>query len=322
MGDPAGIGPEIVAQAWSQAASAGLKPFVYACDPATVSHVPTKIVSALSDAEAAFKTALPILPTPLTQSPIPGKPNPANAPHIMQSLRDAARFCLNGAASAVVTAPVAKEQLYSAGFTAPGQTEFLADVCDTPREETVMMLAGPSLRVVPLTIHIPLKEVPAALTQTLIVSRAITTHAALKTDFGIAQPRLALCGLNPHAGENGAIGREDSDVIAPAITQLRTLGIDANGPFSADTLFHPEARTGYDAALAMYHDQGLIPIKTLHFYDGVNTTLGLPIVRTSPDHGTAFDIAGKGRADARSMIAAIQLAGEIAARRAENRAHG
>lgn len=318
MGDPAGIGPEIVAKAWSQARSKHLTPFAYLGAPGTLPDVPIKTIARLSDAARVFDEALPVLPVALVEPATPGKPATANAPAIMKSLEDAAAYCLAGEACAMVTAPVAKDQLYSAGFNAPGQTEFLADQCNTPRDTAVMMLAGPSLRVVPLTIHIPLKDVPQRLTKALILSRGKTTAAALQRDFAIPSPRLALCGLNPHAGENGAIGREDIDVIKPAIDELRAAGIDARGPFSADTLFHEEARSGYDAVLSMYHDQGLIAIKTLHFYDGVNTTLGLPIVRTSPDHGTAFDIAGSGKADARSMIAALQLAGDIAARRQQS----
>lgn len=320
MGDPAGIGPEIVAKAWSQASSAGLKPFAYLGAPETLRDVPVKTIAHLKDAASLFSKALPVLPMDLAVPATPGQPAKANAPAIVTSLEKAAALCLSGDASAMVTAPVAKEQLYGAGFDAPGQTEFLADLCGTQRDSTVMMLAGPSLRVVPLTIHIPVKDVPQRLTTALILSRAKTTATALQRDFSIAAPRLALCGLNPHAGENGAIGREEIEVILPAIEQLRADGIDARGPFSADTLFHEEARSSYDAVLSMYHDQGLIAIKTLHFYDGVNTTLGLPIVRTSPDHGTAFDIAGSGKADARSMIAALQLAGDIVARRQQNAA--
>lgn len=322
MGDPAGVGPEIVSKAWMQRAQYGLPPFVYICDPALISDVPFQVVDQASGAQDVFAGALPVLAHPLAAPAISGNPSAENAPVTLAALSLAATLCLDGQASAMVTAPVAKEQLYSAGFNAPGQTEFLADACGTHRDDTVMMLAGPSLRVVPLTIHVPLADVAERLTQALIVSRARVTHAALQIDFGIASPRLALCGLNPHAGENGTIGREDIEVIAPAIAQLREEGIDAAGPFAADSLFHPEARARYDAALSMYHDQGLIPIKTLHFYDGVNVTLGLPIVRTSPDHGTAFDIAGKGKADPRSMIAALQMAGSIASRRAEAAHHG
>lgn len=317
MGDPAGIGPEIVSKAWTAREVAGLQPFVYMGDPALIHDVPTQIVDSPNHAAAVFKKALPILLQTLAIPAFPGTPNARNAAATLEALTLSAKLCLDGQASAMVTAPVAKEQLYSAGFTAPGQTEYLADICSAAHSDTVMMLAGPSLRVVPLTIHMALSDVPTHLTQHLIMSRARVTHKALIRDFGIAKPRLAFCGLNPHAGEKGTIGLEDIDIIAPAIAQLRGEGIDASGPFAADSLFHAEARKTYDAALSMYHDQGLIPIKTLHFYDGVNVTLGLPIVRTSPDHGTAFDIAGKGQADARSMIAALQMAGDIASRRAE-----
>lgn len=322
MGDPAGIGPEIVVEAWKQSKALQLPPFAYICDPKMISQIPARVMTNLADAMDIFSSALPVIPIALGTQAVPGTPNTANAQASLNALHLAAQMCLKGLASGMVTAPVSKEQLYSAGFAAPGQTEFLADTCNTPRDDAVMMLAGPSLRVVPVTIHVPLKDVPRQLSQALIVSRARTTHDALQKDFGIQAPRLALCGLNPHAGENGALGREDIDIIAPAIAQLCSEGIDARGPFSADTLFHAEARGSYDAALSMYHDQGLIPIKTLHFFDAVNTTLGLPIVRTSPDHGTAFDIAGQGVADARSMIAAIQLAGSIAHKRGLAPDHG
>ena len=215
-----------------------------------------------------------------------------------------------------MTGPIAKSRLAEVGFDFPGQTEFLADACGMSAESAVMMLAGPSLRAVPLTVHIALAEVPASLSNELIVRRARIVARSLRADFGIAQPRLAIAALNPHAGESGRMGREEIDIIAPAIEQLRAEGIDATGPHPADTLFAPRARAKYDVAIAMYHDQALIPLKALDFDQGVNVTLGLPIVRTSPDHGTAFDIAGKGIADPGAMIAAIRMAGEIAARRA------
>jgi 4-hydroxythreonine-4-phosphate dehydrogenase len=218
----------------------------------------------------------------------------------------------------VVTAPVAKSELAKVGFAHPGQTEFLASACGVAAEEAVMMLAGPSLRAVPVTIHCPLAEVPGRLSTALIVGKGRILADALRRDFGLAAPRLAVCGLNPHAGECGRMGREDAEIIAPAVAQLAAEGIQATGPHPADALFAPRGRKTFDAALAMYHDQALIPVKALDFDQGVNVTLGLPIVRTSPDHGTAFDIVGKGIADPGAMIAALRMAGEIAARRAEH----
>jgi 4-hydroxythreonine-4-phosphate dehydrogenase len=241
----------------------------------------------------------------------PGRPDPANAASVTGAIESAVRACMAGEAAAVVTAPINKAVLMQAGFGFPGHTEFLAHLTGTKR--AVMMLASEKLRVVPLTVHMPIAEVPRAITTASIVETAQITLAALKTDFGIAKPRLAIAGLNPHPGE---FGDEDGRVIAPAAEQLAAQGHDVRGPLPADTLFHEDARKAYDAALCMYHDQALIPIKTLSFWDGVNLTLGLPIVRTSPDHGTAFDIAGTGKADPRSMIAAIRMAAEIADARA------
>jgi 4-hydroxythreonine-4-phosphate dehydrogenase len=223
----------------------------------------------------------------------------------------------SGAASGLVTGPVSKAQLYRIGFTYPGQTEFVAERCGVASENAVMMLAGPTLRVVPITVHVPLADVPGLISVELILAKARVTARGLHRNFGIERPRLAFAGLNPHAGESGAIGREEIDILAPAIEQLRSEGIDAVGPFAADTMFHARARAGYDAALCLYHDQALIPIKTLHFDDGVNTTLGLPIVRTSPDHGTAFGIAGRDEANPGAMIAAIRMASAQAERRSE-----
>ncbi|MEM6680606.1 MAG: 4-hydroxythreonine-4-phosphate dehydrogenase PdxA [Pseudomonadota bacterium] len=316
MGDPAGIGPEIVSAAWREMRAKASRAFAYIADPATITGAPLECVTDIAQAPEIFADALPILDQPLAHAAVSGQPSAANAPAVIAALETAAKLCSEGKASGMVTAPVAKQQLYEAGFEAPGQTEFLADLCKTARLETVMMLAGPSLRVVPVTIHTALADVPRHVTKELIVARAATTHAALRADFDIKKPRLAVCGLNPHAGEHGAIGREEIETIEPAIAMLRARGIDITGPYPADSLFHAEARGRYDAVLAMYHDQGLVPFKTLHFYDGVNVTLGLPIVRTSPDHGTAFDIAGQGKADAQSMLAAINLAASIAERRA------
>jgi 4-hydroxythreonine-4-phosphate dehydrogenase len=234
----------------------------------------------------------------------------------LQALEVASGLARSGAAGALVTGPVSKAQLYQIGFTHPGQTEFVAERCGVSRDNAVMMLAGPTLRVVPITTHVPLAQVSSLLTIEMIVAKAQATARGLKKNFGISNPRLAFAGFNPHAGESGAIGREEIDVIAPAIAILREEGIDATGPFAADTMFHPRARATYDAAMCCYHDQALVPLKTLHFDEGVNITLGLPIVRTSPDHGTAFSLAGQDRAEPGAMIAAIRMAGEAAARRA------
>lgn len=246
----------------------------------------------------------------------PGNPDRQSAQVAVTSLEFATDWAKSRLASAVVTAPLAKSGIAQIDSGFIGQTEFLADACDVPRDGSVMMLAGPSLRTVPMTVHCSIAEVPGRLTQELIVHRSRIVARSLQTDFGIQNPRLAIAGLNPHAGEDGRMGREEIDVIAPAIVQLRTEGIDATGPHPADTLFAPHKRGSYDVAIAMYHDQALVPLKTLDFDEGVNVTLGLPIVRTSPDHGTAFDIAGKGIARPDAMIAAIRMAGEIAARRA------
>ncbi|WP_374390529.1 4-hydroxythreonine-4-phosphate dehydrogenase PdxA, partial [Sandaracinobacter sp.] len=245
-------------------------------------------------------------------APPPGKPNLAGARCALDSLEMAVGLARSGAASGLVTGPVAKAQLYAIGFTHPGQTEFVAERCGVAAENVAMMMVGPDLRTVPVTIHRPLAAVPASLSVELIVSRARTVARGLIRDFGIPRPRLAVAGLNPHAGEGGAMGREEIDIIQPAIAQLREEGMDVSGPLSPDTMFHAAARIAYDAAICMYHDQALIPLKTLHFDTGVNMTLGLPVLRTSPDHGTAFGIAGRGEANPRAMIAAIALAGQCA----------
>ncbi len=262
-----------------------------------------------------FPHALPLVQVDDPGEIEPGVPNLPGARCALDSLELAVGLARAGIASGIVTGPVSKAQLYAIGFTYPGQTEFIAERCGMTPGNVAMMLAGPTLRTVPVTIHTALADVPAALTTELIVSRCRVVHRGLQRDFGIADPRLALAGLNPHAGENGTLGREEIDVIAPAIEQLRATGIAVTGPVSADAMFHPAARAQYDAAICMYHDQALIPLKTIHFDDGVNVTLGLPIVRTSPDHGTAFGLAGRGVASAAAMIAAIRLAGEAAVRR-------
>lgn len=318
LGDPAGIGPEIVAGAWAARTAAGLAPFFAVGDPRAVARVwpgPLAIIGDPREATERFADALPVLPSGDAGGVEPGHPGEVGARAALQALETAVGLARTGAADALVTAPVSKAQLYRIGFTHPGQTEFVAERCGVAADNAVMMLAGPTLRVVPITIHIPLAEVPAQLTQALVLARARVTARALVRSFGIAHPRLVFAGLNPHAGEDGALGREEITVLAPAIAQLRAEGIDARGPFPADTLFHARARADYDVALCAYHDQALIPVKTLHFDEGVNTTLGLPIVRTSPDHGTAFAIAGSGTADPGAMIAAIGLAAEQAGHR-------
>lgn len=269
---------------------------------------PVERISDPEEADAVFGTALPCLQVADCGDIVPGVPTLDGARCAFQSLEAATGLVRAESASALVTAPVSKVQLAQVGFSHPGQTEFVAERCGVSRENVVMMLAGPSLRVVPLTIHIQFQAVPAALTASLIRSRALATARGLKRLFGIEEPRLAMAGLNPHAGESGTLGDEERLLIEPVLAQLREDGVNISGPHAADAMFAPRARAHYDAALCCYHDQALIPIKTLHFDDGVNITLGLPIVRTSPDHGTAYDIAGKNRAHAGSMIAAIRMA--------------
>ncbi|MEK9968399.1 MAG: 4-hydroxythreonine-4-phosphate dehydrogenase PdxA, partial [Ferrovibrio sp.] len=260
-----------------------------------------------------FKDALPVLPVPLPAVARPGIPDRRNAPAVLHAIELAVTLCRNGTAGAMVTNPIHKAALYDAGFSHPGHTEFLAALCDV--ERPVMMLASDRLRVVPVTIHVALKRAIDLLDTDLIVETARITAQDLRDKFGIARPRLALAGLNPHAGENGSMGEEDAAIVAPAVERLRSMGIDARGPLPPDTMFHAEARAGYDAAICMYHDQALIPIKTLDFDSGVNVTLGLPLIRTSPDHGTAFDIAGRGIAKPDSLIAALKMAATMAAHR-------
>lgn len=319
MGDPAGIGPEVLAKAWDARVERGLPPFVAIGDARAIDRVwqgPVQVVDGLADGAACFADALPVFQIQDAGEIEPGKPDTEGARCALHALELAVGLVRSGAARALVTGPVSKAQLYGIGFDYPGQTEFVAERCGIQRENAVMMLAGPSLRVVPITAHVPLASVSGLLTIELVVAKGRVTARGLTRNFGIANPRLAFAGLNPHAGESGTIGREDVDVLEPAIAQLRAEGIDARGPFAADTLFHARARGEYDAALCPTHDQALIPVKTLHFDDGVNITLGLPIVRTSPDHGTAFDIAGRNLAHPGATIAAILMAGEAAERRA------
>ncbi|SEK31487.1 4-hydroxythreonine-4-phosphate dehydrogenase PdxA [Roseovarius nanhaiticus] len=310
-GEPSGVGPELAQKAW-QALGASL-PFFWIGDP---SHLPEGCPVQLIDrpGEADPAQGLPVLPHSMPGQLTPGTPNPAHAQGVIDAIARGVDLVRDGAALALCTAPIHKKALQDgAGFGHPGHTEYLAALTGTPR--VVMMLASDQLRVVPATIHIPLAEVPAALTRELLLDTIRITHAGLVRDFGITAPRLAVAGLNPHAGEGGKIGLEEQDMIAPLIAELRAEGMEITGPMSADTMFHAAARTRYDAAIAMYHDQALIPIKTLDFDRGVNVTLGLPIVRTSPDHGTALDIAGRGMANPTSLIEALKMAGRMGAAR-------
>ncbi|MBM1174059.1 4-hydroxythreonine-4-phosphate dehydrogenase PdxA [Microvirga arabica] len=323
QGDPAGIGPELALRAWMLRKERALPPFAILSDPAFLERVAQSQgwdipVMAVETAQIpdTFPKALPVLPLSVSVSAQPGRPDAGAAASVVESIETAVRLVQKGAASALVTNPIAKHVLYEAGFRHPGHTEFLAALASDGRDQTyhpVMMLWSEQLAVVPVTVHIPLADVPSALTTDLIVLTGRIVARELRERFGIANPRLALAGLNPHAGENGAMGTEDGSIIAPAIDMLRQEGIEAAGPLPADTMFHARARSRYDAALAMYHDQALIPIKTIAFDEAVNVTLGLPFVRTSPDHGTAFDIAGKGIARPDSLIAAIKLAARLGA---------
>ena len=320
LGDPAGIGPEVIAKCWDNRAGFGLPPFVAIGDPRSISAVwdgPIELVDDPRQADSAFDYALPLIQLAAAQADLPGHPSVAGAHCSLDSLEIAVGLARSGSAAAVVTGPVSKEQLYAIGFQHPGQTEFVAERCGVSPGNVVMMLAGPTLRTVPVTTHLPLKEVPHALTSALIESRGRAALRGLQRHFGIAEPRLAVSGLNPHAGEGGELGREEMDIIVPAIAALAAEGWRVTGPHPADTMFHARARANYDAALCMYHDQALIPIKALHFEDAVNVTLGLPIVRTAPDHGTAFDIAGQDRADPRPMAAAMRMAADTAVMRAD-----
>lgn len=309
-GDPAGIGPEIAVAAWR--ARGTDRPFVWIGDPAHLPPAtPVVPVEAPEEAPAAAAHGLPVLAHPFAAPARPGRPDPANAPAVIEVIARGAALARQGRVAGLVTAPIHKKALRDgAGFGFPGHTEYLAHLAGVGR--VVMMLACPGLRVVPVTIHLPLSEVPARLSADLLRDTLRLTHAALIRDFGIPVPRLAVAGLNPHAGEGGAMGLEEIELIVPVLDALRDEGMQILGPLSADTMFHPAARARYDAAIGMYHDQVLIPIKTIDFAGGVNVTLGLPFVRTSPDHGTAFDIAGLGRADPSSMIAALDLAAAMA----------
>lgn len=322
LGDPAGVGPELLAEAWARRGAERL-PVFFAAGGASILRaaaerrgldVPIQCIDEAGDAAAVFSHALPVLGGDDGEYR-PGQPCRAGATLALASLTRAARLALTGAAAGLVTGPIAKARLAEVGFSHPGQTEFLAEACGVSPDAAVMMLAGPSLRTVPLTVHVALAEVPGLITRALIVGKARIVAAALRRDFGMASPRIAIAALNPHAGENEKFGDEDARVIAPAVEQLRSEGIAATGPHPADALFAAHERANYDVALCCYHDQALIPIKALDFDEGVNVTLGLPIIRTSPDHGTAFSIAGKRMANAGATIAAIRMAGECATRR-------
>ena len=323
MGEPAGIGGEIALKAWLSRRVHGIPPFYLIDDPDRLAAlaeslgwlVPMRAISAPDEAPSVFNEALPVAPIGIALRARPGHPDPADAQAVVGAIEAGFRDVMSGRAAALVTNPIHKESLYRAGFQYPGHTEYLAALAGAA-EAPVMMLACPGLRVVPVTVHLPLRRAIQDLSSAAIVHAGRVTAAALRRDFGVAAPTLVVAGLNPHAGEAGGLGREEIEIIEPAVAEMRAAGIEVRGPLPPDTMFHLEARATFDAALCMYHDQALIPIKTIDFYGGVNTTLGLPFVRTSPDHGTAFAIAGRGIARAESLIAALRLAGEMAARRA------
>lgn len=327
MGDPAGIGLELAARVWAERDSA-TPPFVFVGDPDALERASVRLglpkpkLNVVEDAAKleAGGDALTVLHTSLAMEETPGAPDPVNADVTIAAIERGVAAVMEGAASALVTLPIAKAVLHTADFGFPGHTEFIAHLTqDAPWPHArgpVMMLAGPSLKVALATIHTPLADVSGQLTRERIVHVGEVVGEALKRDFGVAEPRIALCGLNPHAGEDGHIGREEIEIVNPAAALLRAEGWEITDACSADALFHDGARQSYDAVIALYHDQGLIPIKTLHFWDAVNVTLGIPIVRTSPDHGAGFDIAGKGVARADSFRAALKLAWDMAERRA------
>ncbi|MBS7670903.1 4-hydroxythreonine-4-phosphate dehydrogenase PdxA [Croceicoccus gelatinilyticus] len=326
LGDPAGVGPELFLKSWTAREEERLAPFAVVGSLSLMQEIADNVplasvraIESLAEAGEVFADALPVLDIgPLAYTP--GAPTREGAEVALASLTRATELAITGEASALVTGPIAKAELQDVGFAHPGQTEFVAAACDIAAEDAVMMLAGPSLKVVPMTVHVSLASVPALLTQDLIASRIRIAAKALARDFGFTKARIAVAGLNPHAGEQGRMGREEIEVIAPAVEALRAEGLDVVGPLAGDTMFHAAARANYDLAVCMYHDQALIPIKALDFDRGVNVTLGLPIIRTSPDHGTAFSLAGTGRADAGPTIAALRMAAECADRRSEQSA--
>lgn len=322
LGEPAGIGPDLALAVWNRRAEFDLPPFYLVGDPRFLARRARQLgldvplaTAEPGEAAAAFPSALPLVAIDIAVSAPAGEPDASSAPAAIASIRRAVADVMSGAASAVVTNPVAKNVLYRSGFAEPGHTEFLARLTHEATGATlqpVMMLWSPELAVVPVTIHLPLREIFGQISIELITETARIVARDLRERFRLPQPRLAIAGLNPHAGEEGTLGEEDRAIVAPAVARLRALGIEARGPLPADSLFHAAARATYDVVLCMYHDQALIPIKTLAFDHAVNVTLGLPFVRTSPDHGTAFDIAGTGRADPSSLVAALRLAARLA----------
>jgi 4-hydroxythreonine-4-phosphate dehydrogenase len=322
LGEPAGIGPDIAIKAWLRRNELNLPPFYLLGDRDFLKDRARTLVLEVNFAEtdakgaaAAFSKALPVVPNGLAATALPGRPDLSSAEAALASIKQAVSDVRAGRAAALVTNPIAKGVLYRAGFRHPGHTEFLAELAgaDGQTPQPVMMLWSPVLAVVPVTIHVALREAIVQLSTELIVTTARIAAASLKARFGVARPRLAVAGLNPHAGEDGSLGTEDRTIVAPAVDILRGEGFDVTGPLPADTMFHEDARKAYDCAICMYHDQALIPVKTLAFDEAVNVTLGLPFIRTSPDHGTAFDIAGTGRANPASLIAALRLAARMAA---------
>ncbi len=315
MGEPAGIGPELSLDIWRRRAELKLPPFCYLgaadqihdLDPA----LPVTRVNDPGDALRSFQDAFPVFDIPVAEKPVAGTPDPTNAGAVIEAIEQGTRLALGGSLRALVTNPIQKANLIEAGFAFTGHTDFLAHLAGAQREQAVMMLAGPSLKVVPLTQHIPLRDVPGAISSDLIVQTAEIILRALVENFATPRPRLAIAGLNPHAGEQGHLGDEEARLIAPAIAALQEAGHDVRGPHPADSLFSAAMRGTYDAVLCMYHDQALIPLKTLDAGRAVNVTLGLPMIRTSPDHGTALDIAGKSKASADSLVAAIRLADQM-----------
>jgi 4-hydroxythreonine-4-phosphate dehydrogenase len=324
LGDPAGIGPEIIVKAWHELRHGG-PPFVVVGDYQSLASASVagasiiRRVTSPTEGARSFSSVLPVIDIPLRSPVVSAQPSPAAGPAIIRWIETAVGLALSNVVSAVVTAPIAKATLYEAGFRFPGHTEFLGELTAATTYDgargPVMMLIAQDLRVSLVTVHEPLSRVSQALSVEAIVNAGLVTAQALRRDFGVEAPRLAVAALNPHAGESGALGREEVDIVAPAVRALQDLGVDVMGPWASDTLFPAEMRRRYDAAICLYHDQALIPVKMLDFWAGVNVTLGLPIVRTSPDHGTAFDIAGRGQARADSLVAAVRLAEEIAQRR-------
>lgn len=320
MGDPAGCGPQITVATWNDRSRLDLPPFFVIADPRLFEqHVPIRVIETPEQAASVFATALPVIPLEIGgfDDLRSGRPDTQYAPAIVESIRSASELCLGGSSGAIITNPISKAVLYKAGFEFPGHTEYIADLCSQPEHplQPVMMLVGGGLRVALATIHVPLMQVLEHLTEATLVETATITHAALKRDFGISNPRLAFTGLNPHAGEDGKIGSEERDLINPVAHALRDRGIEITDARPADTVFHEALSGAYDAVIAMTHDQGLIPVKTLDMWGGVNTTLGLPIIRTSPDHGTAYDAAANDECRPDSLIAAIKLANNLAAER-------